>query len=212
MSAHHPVLGCNCTRCRLGQSADAKQPSPYSTPTPAASGFNVPPPPTCATWDPKSECTPKVDEGTKHDSNKVRTDLYPTASFLGTCRVLTHGAKKYAARNWEKGILYGRVYGALLRHLFAWWAGEDIDPESGEHHLDHAGCCIAFLQHYTKHPALYGSFDDRPRAETKQLDWITTHQQQQEGSNHAEVSSESRRRHQPPKCEDPVHPNGRERC
>ena len=176
MSAHRPVLGCNCTLCRLGQSADAKQPSPYSTPTPAASGFNVPPPPTCATWDPKSECTPKVDEGTKHDSNKVRTDLYPTASFLGTCRVLTHGAKKYAARNWEKGILYGRVYGALLRHLFAWWAGEDIDPESGEHHLDHAGCCIAFLQHYTKHPAHYGSFDDRPRAETKQLDWITTHQ------------------------------------
>ena len=162
MSAHRPVLGCNCTLCRLGQSADAKQPSPYSTPTPAASGFNVPPPPTCATWDPKSECNAEVDEGTKHDSNKVRTDLYPTASFLGTCRVLTHGAKKYAARNWEKGILYGRVYGALLRHLFAWWAGEDIDPESGEHHLDHAGCCIAFLQHYTKHPAHYGSFDDRP--------------------------------------------------
>jgi hypothetical protein len=29
----------------------------------------------------------------------------------------------------------------------------------------------------------------KERAETKQLDWITTHQQQQEGSNHAEVSN-----------------------
>ena len=62
MSAHHPVLGCTCKMCRLEKlaDADAKQPSPYSTPTPAASGFNVPPPPTCATWDPKSEGTPKV--------------------------------------------------------------------------------------------------------------------------------------------------------
>lgn len=180
MSAHHPVLGCTCKMCRLEKlaDADAKQPSPYSTPTPAASGFNVP---------------PLVAQGTKHDSNKVRTDLYPTASFLGTCRVLTHGAKKYAARNWEKGILFGRVYGALLRHLFAWWAGEDIDPESGEHHLDHAGCCIAFLQHYTKHPAHYGSFDDRPtlnagspqpEREPEQLTLNFTI-----GGSHAEVSN-----------------------
>lgn len=102
-------------------------------------------------------------EGTKHDGDKIRTDLYPVASFLGTCRVLTHGAKKYAARNWEKGIMFGRVYGALLRHVFAWWKGEDVDPESGEHHLDHAGCCIAFLQHYAKNPGSYAKFDDRPK-------------------------------------------------
>ena len=102
-------------------------------------------------------------EGTKHDGDKIRTDLYPVASFLGTCRVLTHGAKKYAARNWEKGILFGRVYGALLRHVFAWWGGEDVDPESGEHHLDHAGCCVAFLQHYAKNPGSYAHFDDRPK-------------------------------------------------
>ena len=121
-------------------------------------------PPILSENDPRIVIDPKpLTEGTKHDGDKIRTDLYPVASFLGTCRVLTHGAKKYAARNWEKGILFGRVYGALLRHLFAWWNGEDVDPESGEHHLDHVGCCIAFLQHYAKNPGSYAKFDDRPK-------------------------------------------------
>ena len=121
-------------------------------------------PPILSESEPRIGIDPKpLTEGTKHDGDKIRTDLYPVASFLGTCRVLTHGAKKYAARNWEKGILFGRVYGALLRHLFAWWGGEDVDPESGEHHLDHAGCCVAFLQHYAKNPGSYATFDDRPK-------------------------------------------------
>lgn len=136
------IPGCNCARCLQGY--------PHTEPMPWP-GAQTP-----------STIAPLA-EGMKHDGDKIRTDLYPVASFLGTCRVLTHGAKKYAARNWEKGILFGRVYGALLRHLFAWWNGEDVDPESGEHHLDHAGCCIAFLQHYAKNPGSYAKFDDRPK-------------------------------------------------
>ena len=136
------IPGCNCARCLQGY--------PHTEPMPWPGEKN---PSTMA----------PLTEGTKHDGDKIRTDLYPVASFLGTCRVLTHGAKKYAARNWEKGILFGRVYGALLRHVFAWWNGEDVDPESGEHHLDHAGCCIAFLQHYAKNPGSYARFDDRPK-------------------------------------------------
>ena len=27
---------------------------------------------------------------------------------------------------------------SVLRHLCQWWGGEDIDPESGLHHIDHA--------------------------------------------------------------------------
>ena len=137
-----PIPGCNCARCLQGY--------PHTEPMP---------------WPGEKNPSPiaPLAEGTKHDGDKIRTDLYPVASFLGTCRVLTHGAKKYAARNWEKGILFGRVYGALLRHVFAWWGGEDVDPESGEHHLDHAGCCIAFLQHYAKNPGSYATFDDRPK-------------------------------------------------
>ena len=146
------IPGCYCVRCREGRVHEGA-----SIPPPVA-------PPILSESDPRIVMDSKpLAEGTKHDGDKIRTDLYPVASFLGTCRVLTHGAKKYAARNWEKGIMFGRVYGALLRHLFAWWGGEDVDPESGEHHLDHAGCCVAFLQHYAKNPGSYATFDDRPK-------------------------------------------------
>ncbi len=103
-----------------------------------------------------------ADQGRKDDAEKNRTDLYPPASYLATCRALTYGEKKYAAWNWAKGIQYSRVYGALLRHLFAWFCGQHKDPESGLHHLDHAGCCLAFLQHYESDPRQYESYDDRP--------------------------------------------------
>ncbi len=105
---------------------------------------------------------PTLTEGIKFDGDKLMTELYPVDAYLGTCRGLTYGAKKYAPRNWEKGIKFGRVFGALLRHLFAWWKGEDVDPESGLHHLDHAGCCLAFLQQYTTQRERYAEFDDRP--------------------------------------------------
>jgi hypothetical protein len=38
-----------------------------------------------------------------------------------------------------------RYFAALMRHLTAWWDGERADPESGLHHLAHAGCCLLFL-------------------------------------------------------------------
>ena len=51
-------------------------------------------------------------------------------------------------RNWEKGMKWGRVFGALMRHMWAWWRGQDRDPETGFSHLSHAACCIAFLIAY----------------------------------------------------------------
>ncbi len=88
-------------------------------------------------------------EGVKFDAGKPRYDLYPPEALEGTTKVLTFGAVKYADRNWEKGMSWGRVFGACMRHLWAWWKGEDTDPESGLPHLDHAACCIAFLQTYS---------------------------------------------------------------
>lgn len=51
-------------------------------------------------------------------------------------------------RNWEHGMKWSRPFGALMRHMWAWWRGEDKDPETGRSHLWHAGCCIAFLIAY----------------------------------------------------------------
>jgi hypothetical protein len=43
---------------------------------------------------------------------------------------------------------WGRVYGALMRHLWTWWRGDNLDKETGKSHLWHAVCCLAFLITY----------------------------------------------------------------
>lgn len=87
--------------------------------------------------------------GFKYDEEKIRTDLVPTDVVEELTKVLTLGAKKYSDRNWEKGMRWGRPYAAALRHLFAWWRGEDYDPETGLSHLAHALCCVTFLLAYS---------------------------------------------------------------
>ncbi len=85
------------------------------------------------------------DEGRKDDGGKPRMDLLPFDALLDVADVLDYGAKKYAARNWEKGMLWGRMSGAALRHLGRWMTGENVDPESGRHHLAHFACCALML-------------------------------------------------------------------
>lgn len=98
-------------------------------------------------------------EGRKDDQEKLRYDLIPPEALEALADVLTYGAAKYAPRNWEKGVASWRVFGALMRHLWKWWGGETIDPESGKPHLSHAITNIAFLIAYerramiTEHPA-----------------------------------------------------------
>ena len=89
-----------------------------------------------------------LEGATKQDGGKLRLDLVPPEAMTAMGRVLTFGAAKYAARNWEQGMSWGRIVAALLRHLFAWIGGEDKDPESGFSHLDHVICNAAFLVTY----------------------------------------------------------------
>ena len=108
-------------------------------------------------------------EGKKFDENKVRLDLFPPEFLFAVGDILTFGAKKYEARNWEKGMKWGRVFGALMRHLWAWWGGKlptkenflmgELDVETGKSHLWHAGCCIVFLLTYEARGV---GEDDRP--------------------------------------------------
>lgn len=84
--------------------------------------------------------------GIKHDHGKRRWSLLPMEALEPVVRVLEFGARKYSVDNWmcvpEPTTRY---YDALQRHLVAWRSGESFDPESGEHHLAHAGCCLVFL-------------------------------------------------------------------
>lgn len=85
-------------------------------------------------------------EGKKLDADKPRWDLLPWKATAAIVDVMTYGAKKYAPDNWKVvPDARRRYFAALQRHLVAWWHGERLDPESGLHHLAHAGCCLVFL-------------------------------------------------------------------
>ena len=92
--------------------------------------------------------------------DKRRVDLLDPIAIAGLADVLTFGASKYGDRNWERGIEWSRVYGAALRHLLAFWGWEDLDPETGLPHIDHAACNIHFLQRYFR---THKNLDDRPK-------------------------------------------------
>ena len=98
-------------------------------------------------------------EGRKDDQDKLRMELLPPEFLEATASILTFGAKKYDDRNWEKGMAWSRVYGALMRHLWSWWKGDVSDPETGKSHLWHACCCLAFLVTYEQRKV---GTDDRP--------------------------------------------------
>ncbi len=102
-------------------------------------------------------------EGKKDDSQKIRVDLLPVSALLGRASVLTFGARKYGDRNWENGIAWSRCYGAALRHLYAWWDGQDLDEETGLSHLCHAAAEIDFLIEFA---STHRELDDRPRCST----------------------------------------------
>jgi hypothetical protein len=86
--------------------------------------------------------------GTKADLGKNRLDLIPVEALQRVGEVYTYGSKKYADNNWRHGIAYSRLYGATLRHLFAFWCGEDNDKESGLPHLAHATFGLLGLLQY----------------------------------------------------------------
>lgn len=84
--------------------------------------------------------------GNKDDAGKPRYSLVPADAMAQFVDVLTFGAKKYGDHNWQQvPNLQDRYYDALQRHLTAYRAGDELDDESGLHHLAHAMCCVAFM-------------------------------------------------------------------
>lgn len=98
--------------------------------------------------------------GVKHDGEKPDMSLLSPTWLFGVARVLTFGKRKYAAHNWRQGLALSRLLAAALRHIFAFLAGEDRDPETGECHLDHASCCLMFARETWE---MRPEFDDRWR-------------------------------------------------
>ena len=73
--------------------------------------------------------------GLRFDEGKERVDLLPADALMELGKVYAAGAKKYAEKNWERGMPFHKCLGPLLRHLFKWMRGEKLDPEDGQLHI-----------------------------------------------------------------------------
>jgi len=99
-----------------------------------------------------------IGAGERKDEGKLRYDLLHPESINELVKILTMGSKKYAPRNWERGMAWSKIIGPLKRHLAAIERGEDYDPESGLLHSAHVECNAHFLTAYYK---IFPQGDDR---------------------------------------------------
>jgi hypothetical protein len=78
----------------------------------------------------------------------ARYDLIPPHALEALAVHYGKGMEKYAERNWERGYKWGYSFAAMMRHAWAFWRGESIDPDTGGHHLTavawHAFALIEF--------------------------------------------------------------------
>ena len=98
-----------------------------------------------------AEAADKTLKALHFSEGKVGVDQLPVEVLQEWASVFTFGEKKYARDNWKKGTDYHQFYGSALRHIFKWWAGEDVDPESGINHIAHALWNLAALRYYQIH-------------------------------------------------------------
>lgn len=94
-------------------------------------------------------------------SKKLSFAVLPWRVLHHVALAMLEGALKYGRHNYRAAGVRGSVYfdAVVGRHLSQWWEGEDIDADSGKHHIDKA---IAGLM-VMRDSMLQGNFvDDRP--------------------------------------------------
>lgn len=97
--------------------------------------------------------------GGEKGDKPARFDLIPVGPLHDLAELYGAGARKYEARNWERGYPWHLSYAALMRHATQFWNGEDYDEETGAKHLASVAFhAFALMQFMDQHPG----FDDRP--------------------------------------------------
>jgi hypothetical protein len=111
---------------------------------------------TCAPLPGMKASNPKQAFGDK--KAPLSTVSAPVMYELGLA--MLEGALKYGKHNYRAvGVRYSTYFDAALRHMMAWWEGEDIDPDSGLHHLVKCMACCAVMRDSI---ILGNANDDRP--------------------------------------------------
>ena len=93
-------------------------------------------------------------------ARKAPLSPVPATVLLEVGCAMLEGALKYGRHNWrEIPVHAGAYYDAAMRHLMAWWEGEDEDPDSGLHHVTKAIATLVVLRDALLRGAVV---DDRP--------------------------------------------------
>jgi len=78
---------------------------------------------------------------------KVPFSTVPTPVVAEIGLAMLEGGRKYGRHNYRKiGVRASVYYDAFMRHITAWWEGENIDPDSGLNHLTKAMACLVVLK------------------------------------------------------------------
>lgn len=85
------------------------------------------------------------------------------------------GAEKYGdGHNFLKGYDWQLSYDAMMRHMMAFWSGEDADPETGLPHTAHAAWHALALTSFQLHGlGADGRWSTKRRAEAERVSEIT---------------------------------------
>jgi dATP/dGTP diphosphohydrolase len=97
----------------------------------------------CYMTDNKKDTNPKDAVGIK--KVPFSTISAPVMAEVGVA--MMEGARKYGRHNYRaSGVRASVYYDATLRHLTAYWEGEDIDPLSGLSHITKAIASLTVLR------------------------------------------------------------------
>jgi hypothetical protein len=115
------------------------------------------------------ELNPKAVEGRK----KRQRSFTPVGVLHEIDQGMAEGARKYGPYNWRKTPIHvSDYYNGASRHLEAWWSGEDIDPDSGIHHISKLITNLVVLRDAMLHGT---ATDDRPNNLTQTAKTHTIH-------------------------------------
>lgn len=113
----------------------------------------------------KKETNPKDAVGIK----KVPVSVVSSPFIMGVGLAMMEGARKYGRHNYRvSGVSSSVYYDACMRHLMAWYEGQDIDEDSGLSHILKAGACLSVLYDSIINDT---NTDDRP-PKMKNQNWI----------------------------------------
>lgn len=77
---------------------------------------------------------------------KISLAAVPPVAIAHESAAMLDGEWKYGFRNWRENKVQARIYvDACLRHISAWFEGEEYAQDSGVHHLGHARACLGIL-------------------------------------------------------------------